>query len=214
MKTFAFVLIFLATSLALADEKLYIVLDNSKNSQLLKAELTRDWISGKRLCSDLYALDNQRIELQHSIVIVDSSNPNERIKHEVPYLRDFPSYRVGKYKAFYQFPERAFLTSSHPLLTTVVILNNSIVDEIEWKQKCEEITENARSAWRSKVVEWVYKDNFDEAQQLFNPYIYTDSVEGPFKKMETKYRYNNSFPKYVAPKLPKNPVMKYPFEVQ
>jgi hypothetical protein len=122
-------LILLLCAAQVERDEIYIGLNSSFNSELLKDELTRDWTQynpeANLTISQIEEVKKQgeyynkiRDELCSDFHFVDYlKTPNE--------IRKYPCIKVGKYGVWKEIDERAFLTSTFPLLTVIALADDS-----------------------------------------------------------------------------------------
>lgn len=211
MKT---LLLFLAIFCQTEDKTIYVVVDNSPQSQILQEELTRDWTVCKKINSECYALDNKRTELARNLIIVNKLSFADRAKHNIPTIENYPAWRVGLHKPFQQFPEGTFHTTSFPLLTTYALHNNALADEFSWKKDCSKIIIKTKSDYLSAIVAWAYEEKIAEANPIYSEGYFEneDEDDSTLLQIANKYKKHPTIPKYVPPILPRSPLLKFPFD--
>jgi len=117
----AILLFLLLTTPALADNKktIYIAIDDSPNSKMLQAELERKW--EKYGATDLALLSNSLHDYYNIIYVPQSSENTAGVKK-------FPAFKLKTYNHWESFDDRAFLTTSFPLLTLRVMIDVAHTD--------------------------------------------------------------------------------------
>lgn len=129
---------------------------NNPRSKLMVAELTRDWtvpwIPVPR--DSLSPLARQMGKIQDGIrphlVLVDVSRDPLFC-----YRTDLPLWRMREYGVPQKFDDRAFLTSSYPLLTVESIVFEATVDLNPWRRQCRQDEEAAKTEYFNEISAWV-----------------------------------------------------------
>jgi hypothetical protein len=211
-------MIYLALLLSIAqieytdtNRKVYIIYDNSNNSQFLKSELTRNWLS-KGESPITKNLDNIQKYLETKTVLI---NRYDTTKYK--YLKcGYPCYMFGEYGTPEKFPDMTFNEVSYPLRTTNSIVSELITDINSWKAKCKRLKSEHDSAYSLKCYKWIvshFKDEYDiemftllregyceNPNDVMNPYI----VE--------RFTYYDGYPIYREFINPPYPIIKKPWD--
>lgn len=113
------------------ERELYIAVDESKQSNMLRNELTQDWT--KAINPDVLSEMNKQEKEAYRVRAeqLNSIRDNFRVKvHIIEWHDDrldgqvvpFPCFMFGKYGDWIEFHEKTFTTSTWPLLTVDAII--------------------------------------------------------------------------------------------
>ena len=193
---------------------LHIIYGRDAHSQLLVAELTRDWTSTKRpinpdshsLLSRMNAL---RDHVRPHLTLVDArSDPLLR------YRRDLPLWRIREHGQTHPFNPLTFAESSWPLLTVEALVYESTVDLAAWKRECRWMEAEARVDYFNEVAQWVSVVEPDDLIRFAGERVEIELNNGPkftCEMLVAEYGHLDGFPQFLWQPPPK-PRRPFPWE--
>jgi hypothetical protein len=202
-------LLFLFICLFCSDKDIYIVVDNSTQSKIIKSELSRDWTAGNSVnISDIaYKIEDKKCLFSESLILVDRDNIKLCREHGVLPLSRYPQFRVGRYSEFNEFDNRSFLASGSAVMTILAIKHNADVDMWDYNKKCEQLSREAKYTYINDILIWGQTNAADDINR-----VYFFSHNDDFDDIIDKYKAYKDFPTLKKPILPKSPIEKFPWE--
>ena len=195
-----------------ADDKLYVVTDNGRNSKCLISDLNRNWLDKSRgEPTELsYELLDISCRLSQNIVLIDNYDFKWCDKHRVPRFSSYPRYRIGEYREFVEFDHRAFSSAGYPTMTTFAIINNHNANEYEWKKRCDEIDRDDARRYLGELLIWGDKNKIPEIQSITSHF--EDDETLIIESVKEQYSGRKSFPAYRRTKHPDSPFVRFPYK--
>lgn len=190
--------------------KFTVVYDDGRDSKCLVSELTRDWTakSDEMILTRLSLIQR---DVMRSVILVPRRKAGPEFRD---VLDGYPWIRYGDYGEFESVDRRAFGCSGSSLLTMRSIVANATADVSEWESECRRLTESSELRHVTSVLAWMEIAMPDAHAKLvaenygYAPLYYMVTAEG----LSERYGKTPGYPKYVAPSLPANPVLKMPWE--
>lgn len=201
-------LIFL--SVFCSDNTIYIAIDDSMPSRIVKSEMNRNWIKNDNVSEVTVELAEMRCLIVDKVKLVYFYDYKECNKHRVPRLKEYPMYRVGEYGEFTSFDKRSFNASGSAMQTIYAIKINSDIDMNDYKLKCEELIKNANYNFMSAILQWGIENSIDDVNAIYT--IDDGDINSNIDVFIKKYSHRKDFPKFKQPEIPKNPLIKFPWE--
>lgn len=195
-----------------ADIKIRVICDNNPNSRLLYSELTRDWTKPKGGLTKanqarLFELaEIQKLVLKHVTVV-----KRQDVWKEFRDWDRYPVYHLGTQGKLQEFDERAFGTSSFPLLTMEAIVRGP-GDIAKWEARANAIEKWDRGVYHQDLFQWAFQNFPEEASEVAGSAIEDWSFDSTYKKFELKFGSREGAPKYIPPELELRPGV-FPWEL-
>jgi len=195
-----------------ADDKLYVVTDNGRNSKCLTSDLNRNWLDRSRgEPSDLsYELVDTQCRLSQNLILIDNYDFKQCEKNRVPRFNSYPRYRIGEYREFVEFDYRAFSSAGYPTMTAFAIINNHNANEYEWKNRCDEVDRDDARRYLGELLIWGDKNSIPEVQGITSHF--EDDAVLIVEAIKQQYSTHKSFPVYRKTKYPDSPFIKFPYK--
>ncbi|MDE1971290.1 MAG: hypothetical protein KGI50_06990 [Patescibacteria group bacterium] len=177
-----------------SERKFIIYIDDSRESQILKTELTRNWkIEENPIAQDL---ENRRQTLAGKCTI-----------HEVQdYVSGFPAWRYGERGQLYSFDKRIACSSGMALHVVETIVYNELLDLGSWKHECQLLDIEAENQYKSAVIDFGYKYGGKYPPE-YCEYIDEDT----FIQIENSYNTYDGFPQRQTVVYPPKPYKRLPY---
>jgi hypothetical protein len=186
-----------------AKRPLLVFIDGSRESQILKSELTRDWAS--RPSAELAIWEARRQRVASRIRIIDLSSIPRYKRPDV----GLPAYAWGEFEKPTPLDSRSFNGSGCALTCVETHIFNFDLDLTSWVIAKDTELEIARWSHVQKVANWLAKDHPDDwSSYPWCPYENHLTVE----KLEKKFGDYPDYPRFVPPPPPESPIRKFPWE--
>ncbi len=206
-------MLFLCMPPVVERDEIYIGLNSSFQSELLKDELTRDWTQYNAKANLTSSqIEEVKKEGEFYNKIRDELDTDF---HFIDYLkvpnniRKYPCIKVGKYGIWQEIDSRAFQTSTFPLLTIIALANDSPKGLHRQRTKYERLVERYKEdcelikKHNSSVMKQFYPlhENFVfHRKHLLVQYLDKDNQWKPYsgdlvELYESDFGYKTFFPK-------------------
>jgi hypothetical protein len=188
-----------------ADVRIRVICDNDLRSRLLYSELTRNWTKTKfplkkeNLARLQELAEVQKLVLKHVTVV-----KRQDVWEEFRGWYKYPVYHLGTHGKLEEFDDRAFGTTSFPLLTMEAIVRGP-GDIAEWKSKIQKVEKWDRNIFRQELFQWAFQNFPEEASKTLGDVIDDWSFESIYDKFELKFSDRKGAPKYVPAELELRP---------
>lgn len=203
------------------DPTIYIVYDESPQSDMLISEIKRDWTkygeAGKRV-ADVYSLTpiNRFVYIKYDDY---DGLRKHRIKND---LINYPAYRIGNVGDIIEFPRTAFITPSFPLLTLLALVEKDVnlgYNISQWEFTCRQMRLSYKRSLEHDAYNYVTYEiglEYDEVRELYQDGgLYDKDGDYLWFNLPKFYR---DFPQYnklrkvEQPKYPPKPEVRMPWE--
>lgn len=196
----------------ISQRKLNIVYDDSPQSKMLYAELTRDWLS-KGVNEASLHMNNIQADIRLKINLID------RYGKDIKYRNisvGYPCYFWGDYGTPEKYPDLTFNETSYPLRTTQSIISEFTVDASEWKSACKQADELADWDHYLELRNFARSNFPQELDKLFECYDPEIDCWIPwsetYKILKEKFSEYDSAPSFKPAVYPECPIIKKPWE--